>query len=319
MANAPSLMGCWSPSLAASMTAFKMAPFPSPSSSFRIARFNSPMLNVQASAQHPNTDMDRKSEEFKFSVSVLRRRRSVSPGAANAMACLPESHDERIHVVLRDRERLSGATGGRTQRLDRHVIQGMLFSDELVGHSGCVNRLAWDNDDGTILASVSDDLRIHLWPFRFDGLDPPAEAGQPYCVETLHTQNIFGVGFLPRSDASLLVTGRCVCALFVIAFGVLAFGVQPFWSPCSLWLYGLSTFLLSLFKLTNWDVVRSAAWMVRCSCIDWSAVLCTIHRGIGGAWVCGRLRTGSGRQRWAGCLSRRRSRWARIRRRLRAT
>ncbi len=218
------------------------------------------------------------------------------------MACLPQSRDERVFVVLRDRERLSGGTGARTQRLDTTILQSMLWSDELVAHTGCVNRLAWDNDDGTVLASVSDDLKIHLWPFRFDGPDSPAVAGQPFCVETLHTQNIFGVGFLPRSGASLIVTGRCVC------------------SPVS---------NLARLNLTNRGSVPTTAWMVPSSCIDWSAVLCTILRGIGMdigmgiGIVCGRVDgnpwTGSGRRRREGCPCRCRSSWARIRRRSRVT
>ena len=104
-------------------------------------------------------------------------------------------------------------SGNQGPGLDRLVLRSLLFSDELVAHSGCVNRLAWDNDDGTILASVSDDLKIHLWPFQFNGPGSPGEPGVPYVVETLHTQNIFGVGFLPRSEASLIVTGRRVWIL----------------------------------------------------------------------------------------------------------
>jgi len=106
------------------------------------------------------------------------------------------------------------------------------FSEELHGHSGCVNRLAWshDVDDvpgcSTLLASVSDDLKVLVWPFREVGgragvrfvvrsrslalARSPSHSflGQvPFQVDTLHSQNIFGVGFLPRSNGELVVTG----------------------------------------------------------------------------------------------------------------
>lgn len=71
------------------------------------------------------------------------------------------------------------------------------FDEELRGHSGCVNRLAW-NESGTLLASVSDDTNIMLWPFP---------KGEPYKVPTLHTNNVFGISFLPQSNSSTLVTG----------------------------------------------------------------------------------------------------------------
>lgn len=76
-------------------------------------------------------------------------------------------------------------------------MKALGFQEELRGHSGCVNRLSW-NDDGTFLASVSDDTNIILWPFP---------NGQPYRMPTLHTRNVLGVSFLPHSNSSALVTG----------------------------------------------------------------------------------------------------------------
>lgn len=71
------------------------------------------------------------------------------------------------------------------------------LTGRLRGHMGCVNRLAW-NQDGTYLASVSDDANIMIWPYP---------QGMPYTVPTLHTSNIFGVQFLPHTNSSVLVTG----------------------------------------------------------------------------------------------------------------
>ena len=90
----------------------------------------------------------------------------------------------------------------QTGRVDTGFHASFLQSFGLVGtlceHFGCVNRLAW-NDDGSILASTSDDLRVCLWDIERASLK---------CVfQTSHTNNIFGLRFLPCSDSRALVTG----------------------------------------------------------------------------------------------------------------
>lgn len=68
----------------------------------------------------------------------------------------------------------------------------------LCEHNGCVNRLAW-NDDGSILASTSDDLNVCLWDIENATLK---------CVfPTSHTNNIFGLRFLPCNENRVLITG----------------------------------------------------------------------------------------------------------------
>jgi WD and tetratricopeptide repeat-containing protein 1 len=57
---------------------------------------------------------------------------------------------------------------------------------ELEGHTGCVNRLAW-NASGTLLASGSDDRCVRIWDYQTHKslLNLP----------TGHRANIFGVAF----------------------------------------------------------------------------------------------------------------------------
>ncbi|CAG9464325.1 unnamed protein product [Pedinophyceae sp. YPF-701] len=68
----------------------------------------------------------------------------------------------------------------------------------LEGHGGCVNRLAW-NEDGSLLASGSDDTSVILWR------DPAARV-DPFRVFTPHHMNIFGVAILPASGGRHLVS-----------------------------------------------------------------------------------------------------------------
>ena len=80
------------------------------------------------------------------------------------------------------------------------LVNKLTLDDTLDGHNGCVNRLVW-NSSGTRLASVSDDYTCVVW----------SVAGGRYRVEstidTGHTRNIFGVGFLPGCDDQWLATG----------------------------------------------------------------------------------------------------------------
>eukprot|EP00887_Chlorella_sp_A99_P002411 scaffold10.g2411.t1 len=69
----------------------------------------------------------------------------------------------------------------------------------LRGHSGCVNRLHW-NEAGTMLASASDDRTVMLWHY-------PDTQLAPLMVQTSHQANIFGVRWLPATNDTQLVTG----------------------------------------------------------------------------------------------------------------
>src|SRR3989442_159086 len=73
---------------------------------------------------------------------------------------------------------------------------------ELRGHSGCVNRLAWRADGGA-LASVSDDPRLLVWSGAAlsEARALATLRGRRDSVATGHRANIFGVAFLPHTDA----------------------------------------------------------------------------------------------------------------------
>lgn len=84
-------------------------------------------------------------------------------------------------------------------------------AQQLNGHEGCVNRCAW-SDDGTMLASVSDDTKLILWRWgqneRVKTATGKADSSQlsmaqAASVSTAHRANIFGISFLPHSYDSV--------------------------------------------------------------------------------------------------------------------
>lgn len=81
--------------------------------------------------------------------------------------------------------------------VDGLVLRKLECIETLHGHHGCVNRLDW-NQDGTFLASASDDTNVILWPFP---------SGRAYLLSTLHEFNIFGVKFAPFAKSSVIITG----------------------------------------------------------------------------------------------------------------
>ena len=60
-------------------------------------------------------------------------------------------HDATVVVVVQDTH--------RRVHFPAHFAQQLALKEELKGHNGCVNRLAW-NEDGSLLASGSDDRRV---------------------------------------------------------------------------------------------------------------------------------------------------------------
>eukprot|EP00899_Mesostigma_viride_P002433 jgi/Mesvir1/12190/Mv00427-RA.1 len=105
-----------------------------------------------------------------------------------------------VYDLLRSREQSST----RLKWTHRHMHDHKAFMSRLGqtgtlrGHTGCVNRLAW-NANGSLLASVSDDTRVLVWDV----------AQQRARVDFLtgHHRNIFGVRFLPETGDRQVVTG----------------------------------------------------------------------------------------------------------------
>uniref|UniRef100_A0A914L6E9 Uncharacterized protein n=1 Tax=Meloidogyne incognita TaxID=6306 RepID=A0A914L6E9_MELIC len=70
------------------------------------------------------------------------------------------------------------------------------FLDSITGHEGCVNSIKW-NDSGTLLASGSDDQHLIIWHQNGRLLRR---------LQTLHSNNIFSVLFVPHAHDHLLLS-----------------------------------------------------------------------------------------------------------------
>jgi len=95
---------------------------------------------------------------------------------------------------------ISGRGFADRYHVTRSSIQRLGLETTLQGHGGCVNCLQW-SQDGDLLASGSDDLKIMLWkPFC---QRPKAS----HVVRTEHRGNIFSVKFMPHTENRTLVSG----------------------------------------------------------------------------------------------------------------
>ena len=90
----------------------------------------------------------------------------------------------------------------------------------LGGHSGCVNRLAW-SDEGSVLASVSDDRSCLLWRWGLTDSSIPAcwRMHAASRIQTSHGGNIFGVGFLGGPEAVVTAAADGVILLHSLRQG----------------------------------------------------------------------------------------------------
>jgi len=86
------------------------------------------------------------------------------------------------------------------QRMQFHssLVRRLSQEQELEGHQGCVNALAW-NSNGSLLISGSDDLRINIWNYSSRKL--------LHSIDTGHTANIFCTKFVPETSDELVVSG----------------------------------------------------------------------------------------------------------------
>ncbi|KAK3108008.1 hypothetical protein LTR53_017856, partial [Teratosphaeriaceae sp. CCFEE 6253] len=94
-------------------------------------------------------------------------------------------------------------TSTRTLYGSPALIADLDIVNELDGHSGCVNALAWSRS-GRFLASGSDDQHLNIHTYQ------PADSLEQFklttTVATGHTQNIFSVKFMPFQSDRIVVT-----------------------------------------------------------------------------------------------------------------
>ncbi|KAI5290472.1 hypothetical protein KEM54_001446 [Ascosphaera aggregata] len=86
---------------------------------------------------------------------------------------------------------------------DRRWIDDLDIVSELQGHAGCVNALSW-SQDGSLLASGSDDKHINIYSYQRDGGDQPFLRNT--IIHTGHRANIFSVKFMPHSGDQTIVS-----------------------------------------------------------------------------------------------------------------
>eukprot|EP00198_Chlamydomonas_reinhardtii_P013232 XP_001702569.1 predicted protein [Chlamydomonas reinhardtii] len=109
-----------------------------------------------------------------------------------------------LHQLLLAREigvvgSQEGVPYQRSLHFPPHYAGKLSVAHTYNGHSGCVNRLAW-NADGSLLVSGSDDRRAIIWHH-------PEVERTPLALSTEHRANIFGVQFLPCTGDRRVITG----------------------------------------------------------------------------------------------------------------
>ncbi|XP_055338801.1 WD and tetratricopeptide repeats protein 1-like [Paramacrobiotus metropolitanus] len=86
------------------------------------------------------------------------------------------------------------------QQFTDDLVARLGLSGELRGHEGCVNCLEW-SQDGSLLASGSDDCKIRIWkPFL------PHPRRSAHVINSGHLGNIFGVKFLPDGSDRMVLS-----------------------------------------------------------------------------------------------------------------
>ena len=127
---------------------------------------------------------------LKAAQAVARPSLRLTPSDANLFDVL---HSRRAATLL------TSDTTHNTLLTHASFVHDLQFDQLLQGHTGCVNRLAW-NYSATLLASGSDDCCVRLWDFTKP--DRPCRLN----LQTGHQANIFAVGFL-QSDTSIVSAG----------------------------------------------------------------------------------------------------------------
>ncbi|GLE00881.1 hypothetical protein PINS_up009678 [Pythium insidiosum] len=104
-----------------------------------------------------------------------------------------------LPFVLAQREtRGQGRRFNATLQSHGALLRRLAVDATLESHRGCVNHLRW-NEQGTLLASGSDDTRLILWDYATHRVRADIATG--------HVLNIFAVCFVPGTQDHILATG----------------------------------------------------------------------------------------------------------------
>lgn len=114
--------------------------------------------------------------------------RADPPGGGGVAGCRSRTADvppHPLHVLTCANNFTLGHVLHRPARSRTRVL------DE----QGCVNRMTW-NQEGTLLASVSDDLTLRLWGYNYGNNSGLTAVS---CTNTRHRLNLFGEGHVART------------------------------------------------------------------------------------------------------------------------
>ncbi|KAE8666774.1 WD and tetratricopeptide repeat protein, putative isoform 5 [Hibiscus syriacus] len=106
-------------------------------------------------------------------------------------------HDGNVHNLLKNRHIDTGHDVGHSLQMHSSLIHRLSIEQELEGHQGCVNDVAW-NSNGSLLISGSDDKRINIWSYCGWKL--------LHSLGTGHDSNIFCKKFIPETSDELVVS-----------------------------------------------------------------------------------------------------------------
>ncbi|KAK8692391.1 hypothetical protein V6N13_075852 [Hibiscus sabdariffa] len=110
-------------------------------------------------------------------------------------------HDGNVHNLLENRHIAIGhgdCTLSKRLQMHSSLVRRLSKEQELEGHQGCVNAVAW-NSNGSLLISGSDDERINIWSYSSRKL--------LHSIDTGHSANIFCTKFIPETSDELVVSG----------------------------------------------------------------------------------------------------------------
>ncbi|KAL8487841.1 hypothetical protein ACS0TY_024235 [Phlomoides rotata] len=107
-------------------------------------------------------------------------------------------HDGNITNLINTRTLNTHHDFNHAVQMHSSLVRRLSLEQELEGHRGCVNAIAW-NSEGSMLISGSDDTRVNIWSYSSRKLI--------HSIETGHSANIFCTKFIPETSDELVVSG----------------------------------------------------------------------------------------------------------------